>query len=123
MWLCSAMKAMILVDEVVAGAELAAAQQPAGEDGEEQLDLVEPAGVAGGVVDHEAGVVVQPGFGLLAMWLPPLSITRWTASPRWVGGVDLFEEGDEVVGVVAGASVASTSPVCTSRAAIKQAVP
>src|SRR5215210_6732365 len=44
--------------------EDAAAEEPAGEDREEQLDLVEPGGVGGGEVEGPAGVGREPGLDL-----------------------------------------------------------
>jgi len=52
-----------LVDEVLARGELAAAEQAAGQDREEDLDLVEPGGVLGRVMDDEPGTRGQPGPG------------------------------------------------------------
>nr|WP_249416771.1 hypothetical protein [Streptomyces sp. TS71-3] len=45
-----------LVDQILARGELAASQQAAGQDREEDLDLVEPRGVFGRVVDGKPRV-------------------------------------------------------------------
>src|SRR6476469_7075443 len=46
-----------LLGQVVAGGEVAAAEQAAGQDREEDLDHVQPAGVAGGVGHGEPRVL------------------------------------------------------------------
>ena len=54
-----------LLDEVVAGGEVAAAEHAAGQDREEDLHHVQPVGVAGGVGHGEARVLSEPRAGLL----------------------------------------------------------
>src|SRR5437879_11360533 len=72
-----------LVFEVLAGGEVAAAQDAAGQGAEPLLDHVEPTGVLGGVGDAEAGVGGQPGTG----------------GPGSVGGAVVHDEVDAQGGV------------------------
>lgn len=44
------------------GSQISSFQEPPGEDGEEQFDLLEPGGVFGGVVGVESGLVSEPGL-------------------------------------------------------------
>src|SRR4029450_1526090 len=50
--------------QVLHGGELAAPEQPSGQDREEQLYLVQPGGMAGGVVGVEAGGGHEPPAGV-----------------------------------------------------------
>src|ERR1019366_7263877 len=56
-----------LLGEVLGGVEVAVLEQLAAENPEEALDLVEPAGVVGGVHEPPVRMGLQPRFGVFAL--------------------------------------------------------
>ena len=62
--------------QLLDGVVMAALQEVLGDEGEEPLDLVEPAGICWGEVHLEPRVGVQPGFHGGVLWVPQLSQIR-----------------------------------------------
>lgn len=100
-----------LLGEVFFADERAVAQQAAGEDGEEDLDLVEPGRVLGRELKPPPGVLGQPVLDLLG-----------GASGQVVGDgddpatvvedlvVELVQKADQVKAIAVLEGIASTSP-------------
>src|SRR4029453_656240 len=100
--------AVVVVDErhhlghqVLHGAELAPLEQPTGQDREEQLPLVPPGGMAGGVVGVEAGVGHQPPAGVAGDVRGAVVQHQVDVQLGRDLGVQRVQEGDEVDGGVA----------------------
>src|SRR5215207_9395698 len=105
--------AVVVVDErhhlghqVLDGAELAALEQPTGQDREEQLHLVQPGGVGGGVVGVEAGWATNHQRVSRAMCEEPLSSTRWTSSSAGTLASNASRKSMKLVAVLRSRSVA-----------------
>src|SRR5512132_2293825 len=92
--------------QVLDRAELAPLAQPAGQDREEQLHLVQPGGMAGGVVGVEAGVVHNHQRVSRAMWEAPLSSTRCTCRSAGTLASNSSRKAMKLVAVLRSRSVA-----------------
>jgi hypothetical protein len=87
--------------QVLHGAELAALEQPAGQDREEQLHLVQPRGMGRGVVGVEPRVVNEPPAGVAGDVRGAVVQHQVHLQVGGHGGVQIVQEGDEVGGSVA----------------------
>jgi hypothetical protein len=82
-----------------------------------------PAGVLGRVMDNKAGMLRQPGLGGLGHMRESLSRTRWIFFLLGTWASISAKKAMKWAESLRAASVAMTAPLCTSGAAIKQAVP
>jgi hypothetical protein len=109
--------------ELVDGAELAAAQQPAFQDREEQLDLVEPRRVGRREVQTHVRVPLEEVRDQLGAVGLEVVDDAMQVQTGWCLGDEVAEELDEVLRAGRMVTRPATSPSCTLRAANSTAVP
>ena len=110
-------------DEVGGGIERAATDSALSDESEEAFDLVEPGGIGGREVNVPTRTAGEPGSDLGMLVSGVVVDDEMDVELGWHVGLDVTQEGEELLMAMAGLHWAMTAPSSTLRAANSVVVP